>query len=311
MRSQTKLLAVILLVLALGFTGCGKKRGDSSAELDNIAEADTAQVDSSAPAAEATTADVAVPQPDDAKPADTTQAQTPSADPTPPMTTPPPETPVAAAAPAAAATASATAGEDGTYTVQKGDTLMKIAFNLYGDISQWKAIYDQNKDTLKKASQLDSGMTLKYKKPETEAKIEHNGDPYMIKKGQTLASIADDIYAKRNKWKKLWENNRQLIKDPNKIYAGFYLYYQITEEEKAQAEKIRAKRGQQLGDSAPSGNAPTDASAAAPGTATPSSGAVQPDAASALKGASNTKRAGGGLGALMRAPASVPTQPSR
>jgi hypothetical protein len=24
----------------------------------------------------------------------------------------------------------------------------------------------------------------------------------------------------------LWENNRQLIKDPNKIYAGFYLYYQ-------------------------------------------------------------------------------------
>ena len=50
------------------------------------------------------------------------------------------------------------------------------------------------------------------------------------------------------KWKKLWENNKALIKDPNKIYAGFYLYYQATEEEKQNAEKHRGEApAQQLG----------------------------------------------------------------
>ena len=43
---------------------------------------------------------------------------------------------------------------------------------------------------------------------------------------KTLGSISHTVYGSTRKWKKLWENNRQLIKDPNKIYAGFYLYYQ-------------------------------------------------------------------------------------
>ena len=56
--------------------------------------------------------------------------------------------------------------------------------------------------------------------------IERNGESYLIKRGDTLGVISNDVYGTTRKWKKLWENNRQLIKDPNKIYAGFYLYYQ-------------------------------------------------------------------------------------
>ncbi len=55
--------------------------------------------------------------------------------------------------------------------------------------------------------------------------IERNGERYLIKRGDTLGTISGDVYGTRAKWKKLWENNRQLIKDPNKIYAGFSLYY--------------------------------------------------------------------------------------
>ena len=42
----------------------------------------------------------------------------------------------------------------------------------------------------------------------------------------TLGTISNDVYGTTHKWKRLWENNRQLIKDPNRIYAGFYLFYQ-------------------------------------------------------------------------------------
>jgi nucleoid-associated protein YgaU len=131
--------------------------------------------------------------------------------------------------------------ELGEYKVQKNDTLMKIAFNIYGDIMKWKEIYNLNQDKLKNNYVLYSGMTLKYYKPATEVTFEKNGEPYLIKKGDTLGSIAFDIYGKRHYWKRLWENNKTLIKDPNKIYAGFYIYYQITEQEKEEAQKIHQK----------------------------------------------------------------------
>jgi hypothetical protein len=67
--------------------------------------------------------------------------------------------------------------------------------------------------------------------------VERNGESYLIKKGDTLGLISNDVYGTTRKWKKLWENNRQLIKDPNRIYAGFYLYYvperKLTREEVA------------------------------------------------------------------------------
>ncbi len=156
------------------------------------------------------------------------------------------------------------------YSVQKGDTLMKIAFETYGDIFKWKELYDWNKDKLSKASRLEVGMHLKYKKPVTSPSLSKNGDPYLIKKGDTLGSIAYEIYAKRSKWKKLFSNNKGLIKNPNRIYAGFYLYYQMTAQEKLDVERIKGHSvpqnvpmNNQLGDSGfntepPVATAPTD-----------------------------------------------------
>jgi LysM repeat protein len=111
------------------------------------------------------------------------------------------------------------------YTVQAGDTLMKIAFETYGDVYQWKTILDGNKDKITDAKALKKGMVLKVESPSTPVAVDRNGEKYLIKEGDTLGKISGEVYGSPSKWKQLWENNKQLIHDPNKIFAGFFLYY--------------------------------------------------------------------------------------
>jgi nucleoid-associated protein YgaU len=115
-------------------------------------------------------------------------------------------------------------GEVTQYKVTRGDTLMKIAFEAYGDLYRWKEILDGNTGKIKSAGSLSPGMVLTLSSAGSVT-IERNGEKYLIKQGDTLGLISNDVYGTKAKWKRLWENNRQLIKDPNKIYAGFSLYY--------------------------------------------------------------------------------------
>ncbi len=112
------------------------------------------------------------------------------------------------------------AGEIKTYKVKKGETLMIIAFNLYGDVSKWKELKQINGN-----SELRANMELKYKAPAKSFVWNPSGTPYMIKNGDTLGIISNSLYQTPKKWKSIWENNKPLIKDPNVIYAGFTLYY--------------------------------------------------------------------------------------
>lgn len=110
------------------------------------------------------------------------------------------------------------------YTVQKNETLMMIAFKLYGDYGRWKELASQNRDVLKGSTTTRTGMTLSYLAPAEEFIWNPQGNPYLIKTGDTLGLISKEVYATVKKWKLIWENNRPLIKDPNKIYAGFTIY---------------------------------------------------------------------------------------
>lgn len=111
------------------------------------------------------------------------------------------------------------------YKVESNETLMMIAFKLYGDYGRWKDLASQNRDTLKGDTMLRAGMVLNYQAPAEEFVWNPQGNPYLIKTGDTLGHISKEVYATVKKWKLLWENNRPLIKDPNKIYAGFTIYY--------------------------------------------------------------------------------------
>lgn len=117
------------------------------------------------------------------------------------------------------------AGSTKQYTVQKNETLMLIAFKLYGNYERWKEIADQNRDALSGTTNIKEGMVLNYVAPAEEFVWNPQGLPYLIRTGDTLGGISKQVYTTVKKWKLIWDNNRPLIKDPNKIYAGFTLYY--------------------------------------------------------------------------------------
>ena len=108
------------------------------------------------------------------------------------------------------------------YQVKKGETLMQIAFKIYGDISMWKDIKKHNPNV--NTNSLHAGMKLKYAAPLTPFAWNPVGTPYLIKNGDTLGTISNEFYHTPAKWKTLWENNKPMIKNPNRIYSGFTIY---------------------------------------------------------------------------------------
>ena len=117
--------------------------------------------------------------------------------------------------------------EEIEYEVKKGDTLMQISFKLYGDYSQWRAIEELNGGF---SNGLMAGKVIKAYKPKEPFVWEPSGLPYVIQEGDTLGKISIDKYGTPKKWKNIYENNQPLIKDPNRIYAGFTIFYQEADE---------------------------------------------------------------------------------
>ena len=120
----------------------------------------------------------------------------------------------------------AMSGDYEYYEVQKGDTLMMVAFKIYGDYRKWKELTEWNKEQLKQ--KISAGMKLRYYVPEQRIAWVPSGLPYLVKTGDTLQIISMDKYGTTRKWKSIYENNRPLIRNPDLIFAGFTLYYQPT-----------------------------------------------------------------------------------
>ncbi|MDO1447783.1 LysM peptidoglycan-binding domain-containing protein [Rhodocytophaga aerolata] len=51
-----------------------------------------------------------------------------------------------------------------TYTVKSGDSLSKIAQQQYGDGTQWRRIFEANKDIIKDPNLIHPGQTIKIPK---------------------------------------------------------------------------------------------------------------------------------------------------
>jgi nucleoid-associated protein YgaU len=73
----------------------------------------------------------------------------------------PPAAAAPAARPAAAPAAAPASGGGRSYTVKAGDTLSLIAKALTGDLNNWKAIYEANKDTIKDPNVIRPGQVLR------------------------------------------------------------------------------------------------------------------------------------------------------
>ncbi len=109
------------------------------------------------------------------------------------------------------------------FAVENGDSLMWVAFKIYGDYSKWKILKELNPNITKK--RLSSGSTVKYYVPAEKFIWSPKGLPHLIKAKDTLGSISKEKYGTGKKWKLILDNNRPMIKNPNLIFAGFTLYY--------------------------------------------------------------------------------------
>jgi nucleoid-associated protein YgaU len=117
-----------------------------------------------------------------------------------------------------------TGGKTVNYVVRLGDTLMKIAFEKYANYLRWKDIYKINQNKMLSPEKMKVGTELTIKNVKY-IYIKRDGQPYLIKKMDTLKSISQSLYGTPDRWKEIWKNNPQLIQNPKKIYAGFTLYY--------------------------------------------------------------------------------------
>lgn len=115
-------------------------------------------------------------------------------------------------------------GQMAQYTVQKGDTLMLISFKIYGDYARWRDLANNNPQ-LANFQSLTEGDVLNYQVPAEQFNWQPEGNPYLIKRNDTLVSISQDLYSTHKRWRHLYEHNKPLIKDPNVIFAGFTIYY--------------------------------------------------------------------------------------
>ena len=113
--------------------------------------------------------------------------------------------------------------ELGQYTIEKNDTFMLIAFKIYGDYSKWKELAEMNPE--QQGDKLNAGEVIKFNPPAEKFVWSPQGNPYLIKKGDTLGVISKDVYGIDKRWKEIFDNNKPMIKDPNLIFAGFTLYY--------------------------------------------------------------------------------------
>jgi len=115
----------------------------------------------------------------------------------------------------------------GTYTVVKGDYLIKISAKLYGTKRHWRKIYEANRDKFPRGTmQLRPGMKLVI--PElTSAHAAKGSAPsrlqtalYRIKENDTLTKIAAEHYKDPNKWVLIYRANKDVISDPDILISG-------------------------------------------------------------------------------------------
>lgn len=145
--------------------------------------------------------------------------------PTMPEMTPPPSPVAMPPTPGPTAVAEAT-----TYVVKKGDSLWKIAEEVYGDGTKGKLIADANKDVIKDPDELVAGMKLTIpaappKAPGTPTAGETGTEQattgtqkHVVAKGETYWSLAQKYYHDGSQWKRIADANPGV--KPDELRAG-------------------------------------------------------------------------------------------
>jgi nucleoid-associated protein YgaU len=110
------------------------------------------------------------------------------------------------------------------YIILHGESLRSISQKEFGSEEYWSLIYDWNKAVLgENPALVFPYQILQLRKP-TSYQIEiENDDLYIVSTGETLWSIARLIYKDEYAWSILLHDNKEKLKNPDKIYPGYPL----------------------------------------------------------------------------------------
>ena len=132
-----------------------------------------------------------------------------------------------------------------TYVVQAGDTLSEIAMERLGSLRYWRELLTVN-DDLDTAADLRAGMVIQLPAvgllaegtrsgaseataatPQSQAQPPSEPKPwphtYIVQEGDSLASISRDLWDTPDRWRDLFEANRERIDDANRLQVGLTL----------------------------------------------------------------------------------------
>lgn len=124
---------------------------------------------------------------------------------------------------------------DVVHTVDRNDSLWRLAERYYGDGMKWKAIAKVNADLVGPdgVNYLEPGwkLTLPNVPSGHHPNKHHNDDDqdptpghtYNVERGDTLSAIADEAYGDASRWPQVAKANADLIDDPDVIDVGWEL----------------------------------------------------------------------------------------
>lgn len=132
------------------------------------------------------------------------------------------------------------------YTIKQGETLAKIAREKLGDEKLWRALHEINKDRIPNPNVVPSGVTIRLPNKEDLLGATGGGTPnapqageqtgaagaagsavryttYTVLPGESLSKVASKVLGTGNKWRELYELNKDVIRNPDNVPAGTVL----------------------------------------------------------------------------------------
>jgi len=121
------------------------------------------------------------------------------------------------------------------YIVQPGDNLWRIAARFYGNGMYWRQIYTDNVDVIRHPDRLRAGQRLKIyltagngmagtAAMAFNASMPATGNSYVVQPGDNLWRIAGKVYGKSTRWREIYEANRNVLSDPERIFTKQVLF---------------------------------------------------------------------------------------
>jgi nucleoid-associated protein YgaU len=123
--------------------------------------------------------------------------------------------------------------EDGArmaYIIQVGDNMAGIARKIYGNSNGWRALAEEN--NISNPNLIYAGDVIYYS---LNSKSRNFAQSYetsprksvTVKAGDSLSSIAAQVYGDQGSWRSLWKENPQ-VSNPDQLSVGMVLSYRAT-----------------------------------------------------------------------------------